>query len=79
MTALLSTTGKLEGTRPMWVLDLCADTYTQLEECSPWLRESGRSSRTTVVAHVSTASVFVCVPVQVARSWLHVVVRAVRS
>lgn len=45
----------------------------------PWQRASGRSSRTTVVAHACTASVPVCAPVQVAQSSRRVAVRAAPS
>ncbi|MBP1161435.1 hypothetical protein ABIC28_001536 [Rhodococcus sp. PvR044] len=46
------------------------------EECSPWPRASGRSSRTTDAARVFTASVSVCVPVPGAPSFLRVAKRA---
>ncbi|SEM44215.1 hypothetical protein SAMN05444583_1394 [Rhodococcus maanshanensis] len=46
------------------------------EECSPWPRASGRSSRTTDAARVFTASVSVCVPVPGAPSFPRVAKRA---
>lgn len=56
-----------------------ADNRPKVEECLPWPRASGRSSRTTVVVHVCTDSVLVCAPVRAARSSLHVAARAVHA